>query len=172
MRKYPFKTFTAIVTFALIATGCAKIELTYGNRSGTVDDDYIEEPVSATSKIYENALLTSNAIIELLISNNLQTLHDDFVGKEVYSMFTIDKLTEIRTHLYKTFGPVLRYKEQQWGFVPKEIKEGKCVYSVKIVEHEKVSLDYFFVFRDGGKYDKIIGFYTKPRNGARIANHL
>jgi len=60
----------------------------------------------------------------------------------------------------------------QWGYVLRKVNGENILYSVKIVEHEKGTMKYFFVFADDGKYQKMIGFRAKPRAGVTAPGQL
>lgn len=60
----------------------------------------------------------------------------------------------------------------QWGFVPAEENGMDLLFSYKIIEHEKGTLNYAFVFEDDGEYKKLVGVIIKPRNGPRKPNEL
>lgn len=143
-----------------------------GVRSGTVNDDQVEEPLSTFAKKYENALTVSNKAIDSLVANNYDLASQDLVDDKVKNLMTAEKIKAAMEKVKKAFGKIKGYKRMQWGFVPKLIKGERHLYSVKIVEHEKAQCHYIFTFLDDGHYLKIIGLHIQKRTGVRQANEI
>jgi len=162
--------FSILAIVTLFVSGCIKFD--QASRSGTVDDDYIGHSIDPDYKKYESALVTSNAVIECLITKDFQTLHDRYVDPRFYSTMSVEALSSVFSQNEKKYGPIKNYLKGQWGFVPKKVKNQKALYSVKVVEHEKQLIDYFFVFDGDGNYDRILGFYIKRKDGARVPTRI
>jgi hypothetical protein len=159
------------VALLLVGSGCDG-EVVIANRSGTVKDDYLEEPISERSKKYENALLVSNAVLDKVRSGEYETIYKEFFDPRLRSILDEPKFTAMMKQIEAHFGPMTRYKPMQWGFVPRKEAGEKLLYSVKIVEHEKGAMRCLFVFADDGKYQRVLGFYAKPRTGVAAPGEL
>lgn len=162
---------TLLVIVLVLLIGC-ELQLNTGNRSGTIDDDYIAEPIGKYSIKYTNALKTSNTVINHLIENEYETIYNDFIHDEMKHILTIESLKNINTQIITAVGPFKNYKKMQWGFVPANENGRDLLFSIKIIEHEKNSLNYSFVFNNDGKYEKLVGLQIKERKGARPPNKL
>ena len=159
------------VALLLSSSGCDS-EVVIANRSGTVNDDYVEEPISERSRKYENALLVSNAVLDKVRGAEYQTIYRELFDPRLKSILDEPKFSGMMKQIETHFGPIKRYKPMQWGFVPRKEGGENLVYSVKIVEHEKGMMRYLFVFADDGKYQKLLGFHAKPRTGVTAPGQL
>jgi len=169
MNKYSITISTVLLM--LLLTGC-DISITAGNRSGTADNDNVEEPLSNNTKKYENALKVSNEIMDNIISNNFTNIHNNYVHKDMKSTLTEDILKSTYAQAYELLGPIKGYKKMQWGFVPAEENGTDILFSYKLVEHSKDTVNYAFVFYDDGNYEKIIGISVKSFDGIRKPNEF
>ncbi len=160
-----------LVILVMIITGC-DASLVTGNRSGSVDDDYIEEPIGQFSLQYENALATSNEIVDLLIQKNYKKIHTEYVHQEAKDILSEDVLADLQAKLSSKVGEIKKYKKMQWGFLPATEKGKKLLVSFKIVEHDKLMFNYAFVFEDDGKYKRIVGLQINERKGPRFPNNI
>lgn len=170
MRLHRIASLTSFALLALVH-GCDS-GVVIANRSGTVKDDYVEEPISDRSKRYENALQVSNVLLNKLRSAEYHAIYLDFFDSRLKAILDEPKFIAMMKQVEADFGPIKRYKPMQWGFVPRKENGENILYSVKIVEHEKRMMKYFFVFADDGKYQKLIGFHAKPRAGVSAPGEL
>ncbi len=114
----------------------------------------------------------SNSILDLLVENKADQITPKFVEDSMKKSISPEAIQNINAQLKKIAGPIKVYKKMQWGFGPKKVNGKDLLYSIKIVEHEKKTFNYFFVFFDDGKYEKIVGIYTKEKTGTRPAISL
>ena len=166
MRKYNI-FFILIFTIA----GC-DFKLKSGVRSGTLDDDYIEEPISKFAVQFKNALTTSNAIVEKITQKNFSYIQKNYIHKDSKKTLTAKAIQNLILQATKSAGPVINYKQMQWGFVPVTENKDNYLLSFKIVEHKKGKLNYRFVFKNDGEYEKIVGLYIKSYSSARKPNEI
>lgn len=164
-------TLIILLAIAMFLSGC-NIQTNTGIRSGTLKDDYIEEPLSKISRQYATALEVSNAILKKIKSKEFESIHTNFVDKSVKGVFTTNDLSTINTQVENLSGPIKNFKKSQWGFIAKQVKTDKFLYSIKIVEHEKGTFNYIFVFKDDGKYKKVVGIHIKHKKGVRQSNQI
>jgi hypothetical protein len=170
MRLRSIASVTCLFLLALVA-GCDG-GVVIANRSGTVNDDYVEEPISNRSKRYENALLVSNAVIDKLRSAEYHAIHQEFFDPQFQATLDEPKFIAMMKQVELHLGPIKRYKPMQWGFVPRQEAGKNILYSTKIVEHEKGMMNYFFVFTDDGKYQKLAGIHARVRTGTTLPGQL
>jgi predicted DNA binding CopG/RHH family protein len=161
-----FKNLISLILLTILLVGCdASIKI--DNRSGTTDDDNIEEPLSRLSLKYKNALETSNAIIELIKDKKFEKVASDYFSNDAKINLRVEDLKKSFTQTTSAVGSIKRYKQMQWGFLSKPIEKQSYIYSIKIVEHEKASLNYYFVFVKDSTYTKIVGLSVKIRKRVR-----
>jgi len=165
------RTFSFVLVTAIILGSCS-VEINTANRSGTVSDDYIEEPISEKSKKYSAALESSNKLIELIKKKEFQKIHGSFVDDSMKSVLTEQVLENSYTEAVNAMGDIVEYKQNQWGFVPTKNDDLEYVTSYKIVFHEKGRLDYSFSFKLEGDQSKIFRIALKPRKKARMPNEM
>ena len=151
----------------LFFTVACDLKVTSANRSGTLDDDYVEEPLSESSKSYAQILNTSNDIIELIRTKDYDKIHSLHVEDRMKDILSTDKLSEAFDGAYGAMGAWVEYKPQQWGFLPTNENGVDYIVSYKIVMHENGRLDYAFAFEKDGTHTKFVGFKIVPRNKAR-----
>jgi len=117
----------------------------------------------------QSALETSNSILELIKAGKLTEINANFVAEKSKSQLTEKNLNKVFSEAYKNIGKIKNYTKMQWGFLLKQIEGQNYLYSVKIVEHEKASMNYFFTFDGGGDYKKLVGLSIRIRKGVRSA---
>ena len=167
MRKLLFFVFILFGFLTLISE--CKFNFNTAVRSGEINNDDVGEPIPFFAKKFEPALNTSNAILENLKTNNINTVFNNYVHPDYKDIMSIQILTNLIDSVKKPVGAIKSYKTDQWGFIPQKEGDKDLLYSVKIVQHEKQTLHYFFVFLNDSKYDKIIGLHIKDRKGVRQA---
>jgi hypothetical protein len=134
-------------------------------RSGSLDDDYVEEPLGDFAKRFENALAVSNTFIDLYKSNDFEAIYQDIFSDELRRKVSLDQVRELLGKVKSAKGEIIRFKKMQWGFF-NYFEEGRnLIASTKIVEHENGLMKYLFVFDNDGKFEKIVGFRFKERAG-------
>ena len=168
-----YKTHRLLLMLAFVLfIGSCDVNTTSAKRSGTVNDDYISEPLSNEVKKYSAVLNTSNQLIELIKAEKYKVIYDLYVDDSIKSVITKELFEKVYVDAVEAMGNIVEYKEMQWGFLPASDEKYNYIYSYKIVIHEKGRIDYSFAFIDNGNYKKIMGFAIKPRNKARLSNEI
>lgn len=161
-----FQVASLLLTGALL---CAcEVKFDANNRSGTLDDDYVAEPLSDMSRKYEHALQISNTFIDRIESDELDSIYEKLFSSELRSLISRNDFQNMVGQIYKAKGKIIRFKKMQWGFISGTENGRDFIGSVKIVEHENGMMKYLVVFEDDDKFDKIIGFRFKERDGVSI----
>jgi len=158
-----------------VISGCdldVNLNLNSGVRSGSVEDDYFEEPVSGGVKKYEASLVTSNKIIDLFKSGNTDEVYDKYFDELLKKQLSKETLQNFQISIENTMGSIVQYKPMQWGFYPRVENDTELLYSVKIVEHSEVMMKYIFIFKDDGDYQKIVGFINRKREGVALPGQI
>jgi hypothetical protein len=154
---------TWIIALIPSCGGNTHVESTH--RSGTVKDDYVEESLSVEAKRYEHALEVSNGILQQLQAHESHAVYaervDALMKSDVPEAMFDGWLREIDEH----FGAIKSFKPMQWGFKVWSQNGKDLVCSTKLVEHERGTVRYHFVFWDDGKYEKLVSFYMYERHG-------
>ena len=155
------------VLFALLltcVTGC-DVNFNAAVRSGDLNNDYIEEPLSTFSKKYENALKISNLAVKSIKEKDYSFLYNTIFSEELRSQITLEELEKGIESSLLNFGEIKEYKEIQWSFIPRDEDIGSVVYSVKIVKHEKTDVSYVFMFKNDGEFKNIIAIHSQVKKG-------
>ncbi len=187
--KHSLKLLLASVLLIAPMTAC-NYDTRASGRSGTYQDDYLENPINEDFVQYEQALTTSNEVLDLMIAHNGKKIADDYVLEEIKPLLGEKEINELIKKSEEKYGKVIGYKPMQWGFEPR-VENGKrdksefnkiiaekygnkkankkipILFSVKIVEHEKAMVNYWFQFPSDGKYDKLLGIFYKEKKGTR-----
>ncbi|MCR1795720.1 hypothetical protein [Leptospira sp. id769339] len=132
-------------------------------RSGTINDDDIEEPLSDRSKPFENYLITSNNIVSKLTKKDLNYVYDFYLESKLKEIFPKDKFIDSMTTFSSRAGKFENFKLMQWNFVNTKIEGNPVVQSIKIVHHSNNVWYYIFTF-DPGNHEKIVGIKTLIKN--------
>jgi len=153
-----------LLCVSLFLVGC---DLSFGTsvRSGTTEDDYVEEPLSDGVKKFEQALITSNAVLELISKSKHQEIFANYFSDDSKSNFARSDLTTLLNQLDQGAGKLVDFKKLQWGFFNGKEKGIDYLYSVKIAEHEKTMIRYLFVFEKDKPYTHLAGLFMKVREG-------
>ncbi len=173
------KTLMIVLLGALALTGCEEKEGTFQNstRSGTITNDFVEEPLTKKAQKYEQALETSNQFLDLWAKKDFQTIHDTLIDPELLDddkkeILSVEKLAAIHKNVEAAFGPMVGYKKMQWAFEPKSKKRQYFLFSIKIVQHEKGQANYLFQYLLDGGFKKIIGVYVRPKPTFRAPGQI
>jgi hypothetical protein len=138
-----------------LVPGC-DIQTTVSARSGTLKDDYVEEPLAENTRKYAAALDTSNKLLELFSEENYETLYDDYGTNEFKASTSRQQLEAFHSGITEKLGPITGYKPMQWDFESSQVVEKPVIVSTKIVQHQKGKLKYRFVFKEGSAFKKVI----------------
>ena len=131
-----------IILFSLI--GCS-IKREFAERSGNINDEYVEEPLSAKVKDYASLLELSNELIIEISTKSYVSIYLQFAPR-VRDTINEDDFIILMNNLMLEHGDIIDYKPQQWHFRTATENSVDLIYSIKIVEHEKSFLYYTFVF--------------------------
>lgn len=159
------RTWIAAVPLLLAALMACQpsVATTFSNRSGTVSDDDVEEPISERSKSFAPALETSNAILEKLREGDRQVIYRDLLSPEFKAITTEEQWTAFCSAMDRDCGKLVRFKPMQWNFQRGPLQGKTCVLSTKIVEFEKRTIEIVFTFVDDGAYAKPWSLSTRAR---------
>ena len=164
-----------ILPVLFLITGCdfdVNLQMNSGVRSGNIDDDYVEEPVSGGVEKYEASLTTSNNIVELFKSGNLDEIHDKYFDELLKKQLNKEQFQSFYTSIENKMGVIIEYKPMQWGFYPRVENDTELLYSVKIVKHSETMMKHVYIFKDDGDYQKIIGFLQVKREGVALPGQI
>ncbi len=163
------KIFQVVALLVISVFLCAcEVKFEANNRSGTVEDDYVAEPLSDMSRKYEHALQISNTFIGRLKSGELDSIYEKLFSSELRGLVSREDFQKMADQIYTAKGKIVRFKKMQWGFISGTENGRNFIGSVKIVEHENGMMKYLVVFDDDNKFDKIVGFRFKERDGVSI----
>ncbi len=184
------KRILLIGVVSVLTLSACNYDTRSSGRSGTYQEDYKENPINKEFVQYKNALTVSNEVVELMKKGDSKTIADDYVLEEIKPLLTDAEIQKVITSAEKKYGKIVGYKPMQWGFEPR-IENGKrdksefnkliaekygdkkagrkipILFSVKIVEHEKGLVNYWFQFPSDGKYKKLLGIFYKERKHVR-----
>lgn len=176
--------------FTLTSVTACNYDTRSSGRSGTYQDDYLENPINEDFMQYENALTVSNEILDLMMEDNAKAIADNYVLEELKPLLTEDDIQKVINNAEAKYGKIVSYKPMQWGFEPR-VENGKrdtsefnkiiaekygdkkaskkvpILFSVKIVQHENALVNYWFQFPADGEYNKILGVFYKEKTGTR-----
>jgi hypothetical protein len=142
---------------------CCDVHQNSDVRSGTSSDDYLEDPLTRSMLKYENVLKLSNTIIDNLMTYQYDAALGVFNDDKLNAVPAKDIILSFVANVEKNVGPITWYKKMQWHFFHNKQSADKIAYLIKIVEHEKVTLKYVFVFDYGSENLTVIDFYVKKR---------
>lgn len=147
---------------SLLLVGC-DVSLNFSNRSGTLEDDYVAEPLSDNSLKYERALEISNNIIQLIKDIKYQAAYNKYFSNALKAQISADVFVDHMNRVQSTAGVLTDFKPMQWGFFTGKDKGMHLLYSVKIAKHKQSMMKYLFVFNHDGDFGEIVGFNVKVR---------
>jgi hypothetical protein len=148
------------VFLIILLSGCSG-EISYKERSGTEADDYLEGPLTNSAAVYKEALDSSNDFLELVLSGDVATAHERYIGDGLKKVVNVDDIKGLFYPGNDDFvGNVKAYKKSQWGFFLEHRSSGDVLHSIKIVEHENQMKKYDFVFDVKKGFTKLVGFHA------------
>lgn len=157
--------YTIILFSSIAILGACEVNLGVNNRSGSLEDDYVAEPLSDMSQKHENALRISNKFIEKMRAGELDSIYEQLFAESLRKLITQQDFKNLINQIHQAKGKIVKYKKMQWGFISGQENGENFLASTKIVEHNKGMMKYLIVFRNDGKYNEIIGFRYKERDG-------
>ena len=134
-------------------------------RSGTLDNDYVEEPLSGNVEKFGTALVTSNNILHLMSQSKFNDIYRIYFSESMKSQMSKAQFRKLMDQIRQGAGPLKGYKEMQWNFFNGSDQGIDLLYSVKISEHEKTMMKYLFVFEKDRPYINLVGFFAKEYEG-------
>jgi len=155
----------ALASLLLLALAGCEVRFATGHRSGTVNDDYVGEPLTDDVKKYEGALDVCNEFVRRLKKGEYEAIHAQLCAPSLQKSAGTKGIERIDQDAVSRLGAMKSYKPLQWGFATKVEAGRKFLCSVKIVEYERGKIRFNFVFDDDGKYDKLIGIHTREWEG-------
>jgi hypothetical protein len=169
-QAFSFASLPHFFACALIV-GCG-VQVSVGERSGTVGDDNVEDPLTRTAQKYEHALLVSNSTLDKLRARDYHAIYQEVFDAPMKADMDEAGVAAMDQDIAKHFGSMKGYKPLQWSFAP-AVEGGQAIlYSSKIVEYERGMVRFTFVFKDDGKYEKLVGLHTRERHGVAQPGQL
>ena len=141
-------------------------------RSGSLDDDYVEEPLSSMVEKYQVALTTSNNILTMISQGKHNDIHRIYFSDSMKSQLTRAQFADFMQQIKNNAGTMTNFKPMQWNFSTGEDQGVDLLYSVKIAEHENTMMKYLFVFDRDKPYTSLVGFFVKQREGVSAAGQF
>lgn len=154
----------SILCFLIAVSGC-DFSGNISARSGSLDDDYVAEPLSAAVKKYETALTTSNNIMHLFSQSKYRDVYRIYFSDRMKAQVTMKEFQTFMKQVVNNAGQLKAYKEMQWSFSSGTSEGLDLLYSVKVAEHENTMLNYLFIFERDKPYINLVGFSVKERQG-------
>ena len=148
--------------------GC-DVSFKRAHRSGTLMNDYIEEPVPEK---YEKYLESTNFFMDAYATKQFDFVVENYLDPEFRPELRKEDLESLSGYIDKHAGLYRSYLKGQWGFVPENREGVKMLHSVKIVEHERATMHYIITFSQNSKNHKVIGLTIKERKGVRAPEEL
>lgn len=124
--------------------------------SGSMRDQYIEEPIASDYFKYESALLLSNKLIGLMAEGDYATVYSDYSSVDLKGSVDQQGFEKTMVGIMADAGQIEEFKPMQWYFREYEKGGRALLLSTKIVKHKGVMVSYNFLFEQG-RYDKIVG---------------
>ena len=159
-----------LISFFILALISCDINTNLGIRSGNLDDDNIEEPLSAHAKKYRLALNITNDIVEKLREEKYDKIYEKYASEEFKKQVNKEGFAQNFKNILSIFGRIESYKKMQWGFLPSEENGARYLTSFKVLKHEDQVSNLAITFYDDGKYNKFVSIKLAKREGARSPN--
>lgn len=182
---------TLLVSLMMVSTiSACNYDTRSSGRSGTYQDDTLENPINEEFVEYENALTVSNQVLDLMIAKDSKSIANDYVLEELKPLLGEKEIADLMAKAESRYGKIVGYKPMQWGFEPR-VENGKrdksefnriiaekygdkkaakkipILFSVKVVEHENALVNYWFQFPADGEYNSLLGIFYKEKKGTR-----
>jgi hypothetical protein len=125
--------------------------------SGTIADAYIEEDLPEFLEKFREVLNTSNLVIELVQRGEYSTIHGSHFSENLQKKITKGALEKSFKSTLVQIGKITKFKPMQWYFRTGIDDDVEYLKSIKIVEHEYMTLSYELVFDKNNAPPKMIG---------------
>jgi len=119
------------ITSLAVLIGACDVNLKTDSRSGTIEDDYVAEPLSSTSLKYESALLNSNLLIDHLKGGDVDLVYSDLFSRQLKETVSKQDFERLFNQIVATRGRITNYKRMQWGFISSEEDGASFIAYVK-----------------------------------------
>lgn len=163
MMKHIKSLFLLIIILSFFAINVLNAEhAEFSYRSGTEDNDDIEEPLKDNVKQYEACLINSNKILDLIKQRNKEKIYTLYVSDNMKKEVSREKFDSILNSIEENAGKILSYKPMQWFFIVRSDEGFTGVACIKLVHCEKATVYYQFVFNNDDM-TKLIGLGAKPK---------
>ncbi len=100
------------------------------------------------------------------------SIYENLFSNDLQNIISRQDFQKLINQIHSAKGKIIRYKEMQWGFISSKEEERNYIGSVKIVEHDKGMMKYLIVFDDDSKFDEIVGFRFKEKDGVSLPGHF
>ena len=147
--------------FLLLSVSCS-VDTNVTLSSGTTNDPFIEEPLISQALKYENALVSSNQIVDKLIALEYDDLYKEHISERLKRSMSMEEFESSINTLTDHFGELSGNKPLQWSFKTSRFENTKIVTSKKYVDHPNGKLQIELVYIQGSDYQKIEGFKINP----------
>lgn len=124
--------------------------------SGSMRDQYVEEPIGSGYEKYEPALLLSNKLTELMEKGDYAAVYGGYASVDLKNSVGQQEFEKAMEGIMVDAGQIEEFKPMQWYFRVYEKKGRAYLLSTKIVKHKGLMVSYNFLF-DQGRYDEIVG---------------
>jgi hypothetical protein len=132
-------------------------------RSGSANDDYIEEPLIELAKPLAPMLELSNQMLTVLHDGDAHKFYTQYVAPELAKTMKLEDLERVLRQANAAAGKPVSFKPQQWAFAAHSDASGNFIASTKIMTHEGGTVYYTFTFHERGD-TKIVGLHIRPRS--------
>lgn len=152
----------------LLISGCSNPFLNVGGASGSLDDNYVEEPLESPFDKYASILDASNMAMIFLKEEKPESLYRELFSDHLSSKLTAEDFSANIDGFIRQAGEISEFKNLQWAFFPKEDDGKHILRSIKIGKHENAYVAYVFVFSEEDEYKKIFQFQVIPLEGKSL----
>ncbi len=151
-----------LVVLLLVVLASCEFNANFSVRSGDMQNDYVEEPISATVIKYAETLATANLFIELIKNSDYPKAYKLF-DKNIQNQLSENEFETLLTKNAPVIGKINEFKKNQWSFDFESIDKIDFVRMTKIVKHEKIVMHYIFLYAKNSDYSKIQGFSFREK---------
>ena len=152
---------------AAVLVGCGvTVDGNVSASSGSMHDQYMEEPIVTGFKQYKPALMLSNKLIELIQKGDYTAVYHEYSSDELKGLVDQASFEKMMESISANAGQIEEFKPMQWYFQKRGVGGRTLLSSTKIVKHKGLMVSYVFTFNQE-QYDKIVGFNVsnyKPFN--------
>lgn len=145
-----------VALLVIFLIGCdINQEITYS--SGTVNNPYIEEPLTKNVEKYQNALAISNKIAERLIEGDIEAVYLRYFSEKLRKSIAPPEFEYLVNASTSYSGGMLSYKPMQWRFTLTKVEGQDTLISTKFLQYEKNKVSLTLYFLADSNYREIEG---------------